>query len=73
MAPGPGHVQGQLRDRQVPRLDNALSSVEMTGSGGGGKDDLPQPPQYLFERLAQLEGYTWDQSLKPLHSVGHEI
>lgn len=29
-----------------------------------------QPPPRLFERLAQLSGYTWDQSLQPFHSVG---
>lgn len=28
-----------------------------------------QPPQRLYERLAQLSGYTWDQSIRPFHSV----
>jgi len=45
----------------------------MTKSSGGDEDELLQPPQYLFERLAKLKGYTWDQSLEPFHSAGHEI
>jgi len=64
-----GHVRGQ--PHQI--LDNALPSAEMTESSGGGEDELLQPPQYLFERLAKLKGYTWDQSLEPFHSAGHEI
>ncbi len=28
-----------------------------------------QTPQRLYERLAQLSGYTWDQSIQPFHSV----
>lgn len=32
-------------------------------------DDLPLPPARLFERLAQLPGYTWDQSVEPFHST----
>lgn len=31
--------------------------------------DEGQPPARLFERLAQLSGYTWDQSFGPFHSV----
>lgn len=31
-------------------------------------EDLPLPPARLFERLAQLPGYTWDQSIEPFHS-----
>lgn len=30
---------------------------------------LPVPPSRLFERLAQIPGYTWDQSIEPFHSV----
>ena len=30
---------------------------------------LPSPPPYLFERLAQLPGYTWETHLQPFHSV----
>lgn len=26
-------------------------------------EDLPLPPARLFERLAQIPGYTWDQSV----------
>ena len=28
-----------------------------------------QTPQRLYERLAQISGYTWDQSIQPFHSV----
>ena len=31
------------------------------------------PPPYLFERLAQLPGYTWETHLPPFHSVGNLI
>ncbi|KAL9106884.1 MAG: hypothetical protein Q9227_008132 [Pyrenula ochraceoflavens] len=31
-------------------------------------EDLPLPPARLFERLAQIPGYTWDQSIEPAHS-----
>lgn len=27
------------------------------------------PPLRLFERLAQIPGYTWDHSIKPYYSV----
>ncbi|KAF9893081.1 hypothetical protein FE257_012492 [Aspergillus nanangensis] len=32
-------------------------------------EDLPLPPARLFERLAHLPGYTWDQSIEPFHST----
>ncbi|KAJ5601674.1 hypothetical protein N7510_011208 [Penicillium lagena] len=32
-------------------------------------EDLPLPPARLFERLSQLPGYTWDQSIEPFHST----
>ncbi|OJJ44276.1 hypothetical protein ASPZODRAFT_160906 [Penicilliopsis zonata CBS 506.65] len=32
-------------------------------------EDLPLPPARLFERLAQLPGYTWDQIQEPFHST----
>ena len=32
-------------------------------------EDLPLPPSRLFERLAHLPGYTWDQSTEPFHST----
>lgn len=32
-------------------------------------EDLPLPPVRLFQRLAQLPGYTWDQSTEPFHST----
>ncbi|KAJ5760997.1 hypothetical protein N7520_008153 [Penicillium odoratum] len=32
-------------------------------------DDLPLPPARLFERLGNLPGYTWDQSIEPFHST----
>ena len=28
-------------------------------------EDLPLPPARLFERLAQVPGYTWDQTVRP--------
>ncbi|OJD24383.1 serine/threonine protein kinase [Blastomyces percursus] len=31
-------------------------------------EDLPLPPGRLFERLAQLPGYIWDQNLRPFRS-----
>ncbi|KAK2740197.1 hypothetical protein FQN57_006208 [Myotisia sp. PD_48] len=31
-------------------------------------DDLPLPPGRLFERLAQIPGYSWDQTVEPIHS-----
>ena len=40
---------------------------------GGGAQNLPAPPPRLFERLAQLSGYTWDQSTQPFHSVGSPL
>lgn len=30
-------------------------------------------PARLFERLAQIAGYTWDQSIDPFHSVSYHI
>lgn len=32
-------------------------------------EDLPLPPARLFDRLSQLPGYTWDQSVEPFHST----
>ncbi|KAL1969582.1 hypothetical protein VTN77DRAFT_8135 [Rasamsonia byssochlamydoides] len=32
-------------------------------------EDLPLPPARLFERLALLPGYTWDQTIEPFHST----
>ena len=43
--------------------------VETNGTEGGGQILLP-PPR-LYERLAQLSGYTWDQSIQPFHSVSN--
>lgn len=36
---------------------------------GGGENDVPQPPQHLYERLALLKGYTWDQTIELFHSA----
>jgi hypothetical protein len=30
-------------------------------------EDLPLPPARLFERLAQVPGYTWDQSVSDIN------
>lgn len=32
-------------------------------------EDLPLPPARLFERLARLPGYSWDQTIEPFHST----
>ncbi|ETN36497.1 uncharacterized protein HMPREF1541_08775 [Cyphellophora europaea CBS 101466] len=32
-------------------------------------EDLPLPPTRLFERLAHVPNYTWDQSFAPFHST----
>ena len=40
----------------------------MADSNGAG-DDLPTAPLRLFERLAQIRGYSWDQTIQPFHSV----
>ncbi|OKL60429.1 hypothetical protein UA08_03993 [Talaromyces atroroseus] len=32
-------------------------------------EDLPLPPARLFERLALIPGYIWDQSFDPFHST----
>lgn len=45
-----------------------LSDFEMEDSSLLG-EDLPLPPARLFERLGQLPGYTWDQSVEPFHST----
>ncbi|EGX95607.1 two-component sensor protein histidine protein kinase [Cordyceps militaris CM01] len=31
--------------------------------------DPPPPPPRLFERLRQIAGYTWDESIHPIHST----
>lgn len=31
--------------------------------------ELLQPPRRLYERLAQIPGFTWDRSIQPFHSV----
>ena len=43
----------------------------MEGNIDGSGDGFlpPPPPPRLFDRLAQLSGYTWDQSIEPFHSV----
>lgn len=38
----------------------------------GSDEGQPSPPARVFERLAQLSGYTWDQSFGPFHSVSGE-
>lgn len=42
---------------------------ESDGFSGG---NLSQPPRRLFERLTQLSGYSWDQSVEPFHSVSSQ-
>lgn len=43
-------------------------TLEMEDSSLFG-EDLPLLPVRLFERLSQLPGYTWDQSVEPLYST----
>lgn len=31
-------------------------------------DETRDPPPRLYERLRQIVGYTWDESLEPFHS-----
>lgn len=31
-------------------------------------DGVLDPPSRIFERLAQIAGYTWDESKEPFHS-----
>ncbi|EER42214.1 sensor histidine kinase/response regulator [Histoplasma capsulatum H143] len=42
----------------LPMMDDSLILGE----------DLPLPPERLFERLSQLPGYIWDQNLRPFRS-----
>jgi hypothetical protein len=41
------------------------------GGNDDAVEDLPVPPARLFERLARIRGYVWDQSIQPFHSVRH--
>ncbi|KAH0542799.1 hypothetical protein FGG08_002847 [Glutinoglossum americanum] len=36
--------------------------------GNSNVEEYPSPPPRLFERLAQIPGYTWDETHTPLHS-----
>ena len=45
---------------------NNDSMSDLDGIEGG---QALQPPPRLYERLAQLSGYTWDQTIQPYHSV----
>lgn len=40
----------------------------MDGTSGGVVDDHLVPPPRLFERLRQIQGYTWDETQTPFHS-----
>lgn len=42
--------------------------MDMAGDDDAG-EELPVPPARLFERLASIRGYIWDQSQHPFHSV----
>ncbi|OAA70994.1 two-component sensor protein histidine protein kinase [Akanthomyces lecanii RCEF 1005] len=43
----------------------------MVGAGVVAEEalDPPPPPPRLFERLRQIAGYTWDESIHPVHST----
>lgn len=38
-------------------------------AANGSREELPAPPSHIFERLAQIPGYTWDHTVDPFHSV----
>lgn len=31
-------------------------------------DSILDPPVRIFERISQIAGYTWDESMVPIHS-----
>lgn len=50
-----------------------ICSQDMTEDRTIG-EQLPLPPNRLFERLAQIgSNYTWDQSIDPFHSVSFHL
>ncbi|CAK7568192.1 MAG: Chk1 protein kinase [Sporothrix epigloea] len=40
----------------------------MDNSAAPSFDDSLDPPAHIFDRLRQIAGYTWDESLRPLHT-----
>ena len=46
-----------------------VNSDKMRDPDGTEGGQAMQIPQRLYERLAQISGYTWDQSIQPFHSV----
>ncbi|CAK7209152.1 Chk1 protein kinase [Sporothrix bragantina] len=40
----------------------------MDTSAGPSVDDSLDPPAHIFDRLRQIAGYTWDETLRPLHT-----
>lgn len=45
----------------------------MRDPDGTDRGKSPLPPPRLYERLAQLSGYTWDHSFQPFHSVSEDV
>lgn len=46
-----------------------VNSDKMRDPDGTEGGQAMQVPQRLYERLAHISGYTWDQSIQPFHSV----
>ena len=46
-----------------------VNSGKMRDPDGTEGGQAMQIPQRLYERLAHISGYTWDQSIQPFHSV----
>lgn len=36
---------------------------------GAASDNVLDPPPRLYERLRQIAGYSWDESIPPFHST----
>ena len=46
-----------------------VNSDKMRDPDGIEGAQTMQIPQRIYERLAHISGYTWDQSIQPFHSV----
>lgn len=49
--------------------DQRMRYESMVETNGIERGQALLPPPRLYERLTQLGGYTWDQSIQPFHSV----
>ncbi len=46
-----------------------MASPFIVDDGGTSPDDLLLSYPCIYERLAQVPGYTWDSAVPPFHSV----